>query len=85
MAARRVAITGLGIICPLGLNVAETWEALRNGRPAIGPIQGVDYHSLTLGSTQPSISNPARKTISTGSLNFPWWRRGMRCGTPESN
>jgi nodulation protein E len=48
MAARRVAITGLGIICPLGLNVAETWEALRNGRPAIGPIQGVDYHSLTL-------------------------------------
>src|SRR5271169_2841891 len=42
MAARRVAITGLGIISPLGLNVAETWNALREGRPAIGPIKSVD-------------------------------------------
>ena len=37
MAARRVAITGLGIISPLGLNLADSWKALREGRPAIGP------------------------------------------------
>jgi nodulation protein E len=42
MAARRVAITGLGIISPLGLNLTETWNSLREGRPAIGPIQSVD-------------------------------------------
>jgi nodulation protein E len=42
MAARRVAITGLGIVSPLGLNVADTWKALREGRPAIGPIKSVD-------------------------------------------
>jgi len=48
MALRRVAVTGMGIICPLGLNVAETWEALCQGRSAIGPIQGVDFHSLVL-------------------------------------
>ena len=42
MAARRVAITGLGIISPLGLNVAETWAALREGRSGIGPIKSVD-------------------------------------------
>jgi len=42
MAARRVAITGLGIISPLGLNLADTWNALREGRPAIGPIKSVD-------------------------------------------
>jgi nodulation protein E len=42
MAARRVAITGLGIISPLGLNLTETWNSLREGRPAIGPIQSVE-------------------------------------------
>ena len=48
MAARRVAITGLGIISPLGLNAAETWKSLREGRPAIGPIEGVDFHNLAV-------------------------------------
>lgn len=42
MASRRVAITGLGIVSPLGLNLAENWESLRAGRSAIGPIQSVD-------------------------------------------
>jgi nodulation protein E len=42
MAGRRVAITGLGIISPLGLNLADTWNSLREGRPGIGPIQSVD-------------------------------------------
>ncbi len=43
---RRVAITGLGIICPLGLNLSETWKSLSEGRPAIGPIQGIDCSTL---------------------------------------
>ena len=42
MASRRVAITGLGIVSPLGLDLAETWAGLREGRSAIGPIQSVD-------------------------------------------
>jgi nodulation protein E len=42
MASRRVAITGLGIVSPLGLNVADTWNALREGRSGIGPIKLVD-------------------------------------------
>jgi nodulation protein E len=42
MATRRVAITGLGIISPLGLNLAESWDSLREGRPAIGPFQSAD-------------------------------------------
>jgi nodulation protein E len=42
MAARRVAITGLGIVSPLGLNIVDTWNALREGRSAIGPLQSVD-------------------------------------------
>lgn len=35
---RRVVITGLGTVNPCGLNVAETWDNLRNGRSGIGPI-----------------------------------------------
>ncbi len=41
MAARRVAITGLGIISPLGLNLAENWQSLRAGRSAIGPMSDI--------------------------------------------
>jgi len=44
--ARRVVVTGLGIISPLGLNVAETWASLKEGRSAIGPIEGVDRSSV---------------------------------------
>ena len=46
MPPRRVAITGLGIISPLGHNVAECWKSLSEGRPAIGPIERVDCTSL---------------------------------------
>jgi nodulation protein E len=48
MAARRVVITGLGIISPLGLNLAETWAALREGRSAIGPIVNIDGSRVAL-------------------------------------
>jgi nodulation protein E len=46
MAPRRVAITGLGIISPLGLNLEENWKSLSEGRPAIGPIRGADCSTL---------------------------------------
>jgi nodulation protein E len=40
--ARRVVITGLGIVSALGLDVAENWKALCEGRSGIAPLQGVD-------------------------------------------
>jgi nodulation protein E len=46
MASRRVAITGLGIISPLGLNLEDNWNSLSEGRPAIGPIKGADCSTL---------------------------------------
>ncbi len=46
MTGRRVVVTGLGIISPLGLNVAETWASLKEGRSGIGTIEGVDCSSL---------------------------------------
>ena len=35
---RRVVVTGLGAVTPLGNNVADTWENMKNGKNGIGPI-----------------------------------------------
>ena len=43
---RRVAITGLGTVSPLGNNAAEFWNRLASGEPGIAPIQLVDTSRL---------------------------------------
>ena len=48
MPPRRVAITGLGIISPLGLTLAANWESLREGRSGIGPIQSVNCTAFAI-------------------------------------
>ena len=40
--AKRVVITGLGAVTPLGVNVASTWAALRAGQSGIGRITHFD-------------------------------------------
>jgi beta-ketoacyl-acyl-carrier-protein synthase II len=40
--SRRVAITGLGLVTPLGNDVAATWKALRAGRSGVAPITHFD-------------------------------------------
>jgi beta-ketoacyl-acyl-carrier-protein synthase II len=39
---RRVAITGLGLVTPLGNDVATTWRALLAGRSGVAPITHFD-------------------------------------------
>lgn len=43
---RRVVVTGLGLISPLGGNVASTWSGLLAGRSGAGPIQRFDPSDL---------------------------------------
>ena len=42
METRRVVITGMGAVTPLGNNVSAFWQALRDGRNGIAPITKVD-------------------------------------------
>lgn len=42
----RVVVTGLGAVTPLGLDVASTWGALREGVSGIGPITHFDAAHL---------------------------------------
>ncbi|HMN96208.1 MAG TPA: beta-ketoacyl-ACP synthase II [Phycisphaerales bacterium] len=41
---RRVVVTGLGVICPAGNDVASTWSALREGRSGIGRITAFEQN-----------------------------------------
>ncbi len=42
MSKRRVVVTGLGIVSPVGSQVAEAWDNVLNGRSFIGPITRFD-------------------------------------------
>jgi beta-ketoacyl-acyl-carrier-protein synthase II len=42
MKKRRVAVTGLGVVSPLGHDVASTWTNLMAGQSGIAPIQQFD-------------------------------------------
>lgn len=42
MGKRRVVVTGLGMVSPLGLSVRETWEGVMAGRSGVGPITSFD-------------------------------------------
>ncbi len=39
---RKVVITGMGTLNACGVTVAETWDAIRNGRSGIGPLTAFD-------------------------------------------
>ena len=43
---RRVVITGMGCVSPLGLSAEDTWTAMREGRPGIAALTGLDGHGL---------------------------------------
>jgi len=42
LAKRRVVITGLGIVSPVGIGVAQAWQSIVNGKSGIGRISHFD-------------------------------------------
>ncbi|MGO8855424.1 MAG: beta-ketoacyl-ACP synthase II [Steroidobacteraceae bacterium] len=42
MSKRRVVVTGLGIVSPVGNDVASAWASILAGRSGIGPVKRID-------------------------------------------
>ncbi|MGH9628685.1 MAG: beta-ketoacyl synthase N-terminal-like domain-containing protein, partial [Bryobacteraceae bacterium] len=40
--SRRVVVTGVGLLCPVGSGTEECWKAIREGKNGIGPISAFD-------------------------------------------
>ncbi len=47
MSRRRVVVTGLGIVCPIGNTVAEAWSSVLAGKSGIGRITHFDATPLS--------------------------------------
>jgi 3-oxoacyl-[acyl-carrier-protein] synthase II len=47
MSKRRVVITGMGIVSPVGNDLGTAWDNIVNGRSGIGPLTGFDCSAFT--------------------------------------
>ena len=48
MAKRRVVITGLGMVSPVGLNVADCWANILAGKSGIAPLTHFDVSAFSV-------------------------------------
>ncbi|HMB59668.1 MAG TPA: beta-ketoacyl-ACP synthase II, partial [Xanthomonadales bacterium] len=46
MSQRRIVITGMGLVSPVGNSVGSSWDSVCNGRSGIGPLTEVDASKL---------------------------------------
>jgi len=66
---RRVVVTGMGIVCPLGLGVEHVWKKLIAGDSGIGIISSFDTTELTAKIAGQVPAGPA----SEGRLDLAEW------------
>ena len=45
---RRIVVTGLGLITPVGNTVADTWDAIKASRSGIGMIDSFDTEAFSV-------------------------------------
>ncbi|MCK5673480.1 MAG: beta-ketoacyl-[acyl-carrier-protein] synthase II, partial [Spirochaetales bacterium] len=46
MSEKKVVLTGMGTVNPLGMNVADTWKKVLAGESGIGPITHFDPSNI---------------------------------------
>jgi len=47
MTKRRVVVTGIGAVSPLGNTIEDTWAAIKAGKSGVGPLTRVDAEKFT--------------------------------------
>src|SRR5688500_8359604 len=47
MSQRRVVVTGMGLVSPLGNDLTTSWDGIVNGRSGIGPVTSFDASAFT--------------------------------------
>jgi beta-ketoacyl-acyl-carrier-protein synthase II len=72
--SRRVVITGMGAMTPLGLTLNETWDGLTAGRSGVGPITRFDASELPV-----RIAGEIKGFDPKEYINFKEARRMARC------
>jgi 3-oxoacyl-[acyl-carrier-protein] synthase II len=66
---RRVVVTGMGIVSPLGIGVPHVWSRLINGESGIGAVQSFDVHDMP-SRVGGQIPNGVK---ADGNLDFAEW------------
>jgi len=68
---RRVVVTGMGVVTPLGKNVPETWNNLIKGQSGLAPVQQCDVSDLAckIAGEVKTVQFPEHKPYSSA-LNF---------------
>ena len=46
--ARRVVVTGMGVVTPIGANVPEFWDSIRRSQLGVGPVGGFPIDDLKI-------------------------------------
>ena len=46
--ARRVVVTGMGLVTPIGADVPEFWQSIKQGRVGVGPVGGFPLEDLKI-------------------------------------
>jgi len=77
MTERRVAVTGIGIVSPIGIGAAQFWRSVVEGRSGIRPIRGFDaaaFPTRIAGEVEDELVDPlpflkSRKATKTMSRN----------------
>ena len=72
MEQRRVVITGLGAVTPLGLTAEDSWQAVRRGVCGIGPITHYDASAqkVKLAAEVSDLSEAMRSVLDYGTARI---------------
>ena len=77
---RRVVITGMGTVNPVGNNVDETWAALCAGKSGIGPITKFDpvHHATKIAGELKNFNPLVHAEGPAKARRFHCLRSGLR-------